>query len=237
MADYLTEFGTILRNARKIRGLTIQELADKILKSKSTLSKYERGEIAIDILTMNDIAAALNVRIEDLLPQPDNFKNQFQSSPSLVPSFFRDNHSFYSYYYDGRNKSIVCSKFIVKNSNMDDDIHVTVYMNIKDLAYPQICENTYHGTMSHYDIITRMDLINRDTIVEKASIAILSPFVENDVRWGLWTGISIRPVMPASLKMLFTKTPQKMDTALKKELIFNNEDYKQFKYYNMFTVF
>lgn len=47
--------------------------------------------------------------------------------------------------------------------------------------------------MTHHDIITRIDFINRDTSVEKASIAILSPFVENDERWGLWSGISTRP--------------------------------------------
>ncbi|MNZ49719.1 hypothetical protein D3C78_674940 [compost metagenome] len=172
------------------------------------------------------------------MPQSDNFTSQlFSNSPSNIPSFFRDNTSFYSYYYDGRNKSIVCSKFIVKNSNKDNAIHVTVYMNIKDLDYPQVCENTYYGQVSHYDIITRIDLINRDTIIEKASIAILSPFVENDVRWGLWTGISIRPVMPASIKMLFTKSPQKIDLDLKKKLILSTEDYKQIKHYNMFPVF
>lgn len=238
MSNYLIELGTILRNARKIRGFTIQELADKIQKSKSTLSKYERGEIAVDILTVNDIALALNVRVEDLLPQSENFVKQFHpSASSVTPSFFRDNNYFYSYYYDGRNKSIVCSKFIVQDSNTDNTIHVTVYMNVKDLEYPQICENTYHGQISHHDIITRMDLINRDTVVERATIAILSPFVENDVRWGLWTGISIRPVMPASIKMLFTKTPQKLDLSLKKKLVLSNEDYKQIKHYNMFPVF
>ena len=66
---------------------------------------------------------------------------------------------------------------------------------------------------------------------------ILSPFVENDERWGLWSGISTRPVMPASIKMLFTKTPQKTDIDLKKKLMLTQEDYKLIKLYNMFTVF
>ena len=49
MSEYLMELGSILRKVRKLRGLTIQQLADKIQKSKSTLSKYERGEIAIQV--------------------------------------------------------------------------------------------------------------------------------------------------------------------------------------------
>ena len=44
MSEYLMELGSILRKVRKLRGLTIQQLADKIQKSKSTLSKYERAK-------------------------------------------------------------------------------------------------------------------------------------------------------------------------------------------------
>ncbi|MBF4692266.1 helix-turn-helix domain-containing protein [Fusibacter ferrireducens] len=238
MSDYLIELGAILRNARKFRGLTIQQLADKIQKSKSTLSKYERGEIAIDILTINDISQALKISIDELLPSSNKFEIHDPSTIIVnAPSFFKGNTSFYSYYYDGRNKSIICSNILVKKNNESDSTHIQMYMNIKDLSFPQACENTYNGLMTHYDMITRIDLINCDTPIEKASIAILSPFAENDFRWGLWSGISTRPVMPASIKMLFTKLPQKIDSDLKKKLIITQEDYKQIKHYNMFTVF
>lgn len=238
MSDYLMELGNILRNVRKIRGLTIQQLADKIHKSKSTLSKYERGEIAIDILTINEIAQALNMSVDELLPKYGSQTSQYSlAAIENVPSFFKNNSTFYSYYYDGRNKSVVCSKILIKKNYEDDSIKVSMYMNIKDLNYPQACENTYYGQMIHHDIITRIDLVNRDTSIEKASIVILSPFVESDIRWGLWTGISIRPVMPASIKMLFTKEPQKIDADFKKKLIIAQEDYKNIKHYNMFTVY
>ncbi|MDH6603412.1 transcriptional regulator with XRE-family HTH domain [Bacilli bacterium PM5-9] len=237
MDNYLVELGIALRSARKLRGLTIQELADKINKSKATLSKYERGEIAIDILTINELSIALKINVDELLPKINSIEqNDLSTSIYGIPSFFKDNTSFYSYYYDGRNKSIICSKIFVKK-NSDEIIQVQLYMNIKDINFPQVCENTYYGQMTHYDIITRMDLINKDTPVEKASIAILSPFTEDATRWGLWTGLSTRPVMPASIKMLFTKTPRNIDDKLKKELIITQEDYKNIKRYNMFTVF
>ena len=238
MSDYLIELGSILRNVRKIRGYTIQQFADKIQKSKSTLSKYERGEIAIDILTISEISQALKISIDELLPKSSIISSQtHQASLANVPSFFKNNACFYSYYYDGRNKSIICSNLLVKKINKDNSFNVHMYMNIKDINYPQVCENTYLGLMTHYDIVTRIDLINRDTSIEKSSIAILSPFSENDIRWGLWTGISTRPVMPASIKMLFTKAPQKIDADLKRKLMITQEDYKQIKHYNMFTVF
>lgn len=238
MSEYLMELGSILRKVRKLRGLTIQQLADKIQKSKSTLSKYERGEISIDILTIKEISRVLNISIDELLPgTADNSSQHCYPSTANVPSFFKNNTRFYSYYYDGRNKNIICSALLVKNAHDDNSIGVHMYMNIKDINYPQACENTYYGLMTHHDIITRIDFINRDTSVEKASIAILSPFVENDERWGLWSGISTRPVMPASIKMLFTKTRQKTDIDLKKKLMLTQEDYKLIKLYNMFTVF
>ena len=40
---------------RKLKGFTQQQLADAIGKSKATVSKYEKGEISIDVETLNDI--------------------------------------------------------------------------------------------------------------------------------------------------------------------------------------
>ena len=170
MSEYLMELGSILRKVRKLRGLTIQQLADKIQKSKSTLSKYERGEISIDILTIKEISRVLNISIDELLPgTADNSSQHCYPSTANVPSFFKNNTRFYSYYYDGRNKNIICSALLVKNAHDDNSIGVHMYMNIKDINYPQACENTYYGLMTHHDIITRIDFINRDTSVEKAS--------------------------------------------------------------------
>lgn len=238
VSDYLIEFGNLLRSIRKSRGLTIQNLADKIYKSKSTLSKYERGEIAIDIVTLDEIARVLKTSTSDLLPRNKEITEKDKKLTNInEPSFFKTNNTIYTYYYDGRNKSIVCSKILIERTYIDNSIKIYMYMNINDLNSPQICENTYYGSMVHYDTITRVDLINRDISIEKASIVILSPFIESDVRWGLWTGISNRPVMPASIKMLFTKEPLKMDNELKRKLIITQEDYKHLKYYNMFTVY
>lgn len=53
--------GSRIRSIRKSRGLTLQALADKIHKSRASLSKYESGEIVIDIKTLYEISEALNV--------------------------------------------------------------------------------------------------------------------------------------------------------------------------------
>ena len=53
--------GIRIRNFRKMKKLTIQQLADMIHKSRATVSKYETGEITLDIETLYDISAALDV--------------------------------------------------------------------------------------------------------------------------------------------------------------------------------
>ena len=75
--------GTRVRLFRKERGMTAQQMADAIHKSKATVSKYESGDIALDIPTLYEIANILHVQAEELLPQ------KRYCAPHIKPS--RDN--------------------------------------------------------------------------------------------------------------------------------------------------
>ncbi|WP_437438807.1 helix-turn-helix domain-containing protein, partial [Enterocloster citroniae] len=44
--------GDRIRMYRKARGLTLQQLADMIHKSRASVSKYENGEITLDVETL-----------------------------------------------------------------------------------------------------------------------------------------------------------------------------------------
>lgn len=61
------EVGSRIRYARKSRGMSMDELAQAIYKTRSAISKYENGQISVDIATLYDIANALKVSIYDLL--------------------------------------------------------------------------------------------------------------------------------------------------------------------------
>ena len=68
MSDIGVETGKRIRHFRKSRAMTLEELAALIHKSKATLSKYEKGEISLDLDTLYDLAAALRVQAEQFLP-------------------------------------------------------------------------------------------------------------------------------------------------------------------------
>lgn len=53
------EVGAKIRYFRKLQGYTLESFATILHRSKSVLSQYERGEISIDLLTLQQISNAL----------------------------------------------------------------------------------------------------------------------------------------------------------------------------------
>lgn len=60
------KIGKLIREARKIKGLSAEELADKICKSPTTMYKYERDEVVPDLITTLEICNVLGLDINDL---------------------------------------------------------------------------------------------------------------------------------------------------------------------------
>ena len=67
MSDITRHIGSRIRLYRKLLGLTIDDLAEGIHKSKSTVSKYETGSVSVDAETLFDIAAVLRVSVSKLV--------------------------------------------------------------------------------------------------------------------------------------------------------------------------
>ena len=95
--------GGQIRKYRKANGMTLQQLADVIHKSRATVCKYESGEISIDIATLYEISQALQVSFGQLTsyqptlpPSPPPTVGTLQRSP-----FFQAKR-LYFYFYDGR---------------------------------------------------------------------------------------------------------------------------------------
>ncbi len=214
--------------------MTLEELALAIHKSRATLSKYERGEISVDIETLYELAAALHIRTEQLLYTPASEKAQSQRE--ITPAFFQGLDRFYCYYFDGRNGKLIRSVFDVFSRIGVNQYKIAMYMNFKDLAHYQQAENTYWGYMEHFDALTLIELTNQTNPMEKASMQVLASFLDADTKWTLWNGVSSRPLMPVATKMLISKKLLTEDAALIRELKVSKEDIQRMKYYNMFSV-
>ena len=67
-AEFMLLLGNNIRTARTRKNKTQTDLAHAIGRSVASVSKYERGECAIDIYTLNNIADELGVRVSQLIP-------------------------------------------------------------------------------------------------------------------------------------------------------------------------
>lgn len=234
MTEISQEIGKRIRTFRKMREMTLDELALKIYKSKSTISKYEKGEISIDIETLYDIADALSVNIEQLL---------FYKKPALtvpyaqnIPAFFRHITQFYAYIYDGRSHQLIRCVFEILFKSDSYQFKTMMYMNFKDYKTYQNCENTYWGYIEHFDALTNIILTNQDSPMEKASVQILAPYLDSDTKWGLFNGFSSRPMMPIATKILISKKKLNENDELINSLKISKEDIRLLKLYNMMSV-
>lgn len=234
MPDINTEIGKLIRGARKKRGMTLNELAEVICKSQSTVSKYEKGEITVDIATLYDIADALRVHVEQLLyVRPERTELR---APGNNPAFFTDTSQFYSYLFDGRSNSLMRCVFDVLSKADERKYKIMMYMNFEDFDNYKNCENTYWGYIEHYDAVTNIALTNQDMPMEKASAQILASYLDSDKKWGLFNGFSSRPMMPIAAKMLFSKKKLKEDEELIRSLKISKDDIRLMKLYNMMAV-
>ena len=234
MAQISHEIGKRIRAFRKARHMTLDELAQILCKNKSTLSKYETGEIVLDIETIYEISRALGIHVEQLLYcTPERVPIQ---EPEAQANFFSGLTQFYSYYYDGRVNRIVPAVFDVLLLSEDHRYKIMMYMNFSDFDSYQNCATSCWGYMEHYDAITNITLTNQASPMERAFGQVLATFTTADTIWGLFTGLSARPMMPVAIKMLFSKKRLPMDDSLMRRLKVTKEDIRLMKHYNMMTV-
>lgn len=229
-----SEIGAKIKYFRKSKHFSLQEMADLLYKSKSTLSKYENGQISIDIETLYAIAKVLGVHVEQLLYSEP--MQQDNKALYTVPAFFRTLSQFYIYYYDGRIREISRCVVDILSQAGGNHFKVMMYMNIESYEHYQNCENTYFGFLHHYDALSKLTLTNQDNPMEQVTITILASFLDAPSKMGLFTGISSRPMMPVATKVMISKKKQREDAALVGHLKISKEDIKTMKLYNMFTV-
>jgi len=228
------EVGSKIKYYRKKSRMKIADLANAISKSSATISKYENGQIAIDIVTLYDIAQALGIKPEMLLYyEPAPVETLASDS---VPAFFRGINRLYMYYFDGRNNSVVRSILDIRAKISPGVYDVTMYMNFEDYDEYQNCENTYTGTLSHYDALSNIVMKNKDTDMDIYLVCVPASYLNSETKWGQDFGISCRPIMPTSNKVFISKGIQKETAEFVQDLHVSKEDISMLKRYNMLSV-
>ena len=221
--------GSRIRLYRQMKGFTLAELAQRVHKSKATVSKYENGEISIDIQTIFELSGALDIRVEQLI----DYQKEPQEPRPVQDSFFPQNQVCL-YFYDGRYKRVVRSLLQLSHGAAVNS--ATLYNDVSDLRRPESCRNLYAGKVYYFDTITNFVMVNQSNRMELVTLCASNPFDRSDRVSGMLTGISRHPMLPISIKCLLSAAPLEEDEALKADLLLRKEDIKRIKNLNMFAV-
>ncbi len=198
MADIvLKQVGSQIKMFRKIKKLTIEDLGKMINKSKSTVSKYESGEIAIDIETLFDIATALNINIINLVDI------EVEEKPQAEKSHFWQVDNLYMYHRSG-NK-IYLSYIKLRYDDTKHKTIATLYLKIENTEDLTNCESVYQGYMNFHDNILNFNLQNYAYNVESVLMNFFVPIKKVTTLAGLISGLDNTSLRPASYKVILSK--------------------------------
>lgn len=196
--ELLKHVGSQIKMFRKIKKLTIDDLAKIINKSKSTVSKYESGEIAIDIITLYDIAKALNINIINLIDYEENFVAEVEHN------HFWQAGRLYMYHQIG--KKIYCSLIQLKLDESSKKTIATLYYKVENLNDLKNCDCVYQGFMSNHENILNFNLKNCMYEFESVLMNFFVPMKKTIAISGLISGLEGDSLKPSSYKVILSKS-------------------------------
>lgn len=236
MSEISRHIGQRIRSLRRAQGLTLQQLAEMIHKSRASVSKYETGEITLDVETLYDIAAALDVdvsRLTDYRPerpapvQPG--QNQLGKSP-----FFQASR-LYFYFYDGRYNRLKDGVINIHKSGDSGQYEASLSISAVTPT-GRSSEIYYTGKVVYSDMLIRFSFVNQYNTLEEDLLYIFNPLELRDFTEGLLCGISSADLMPCAFKCLVTLTPQEPTEELKQHLLITPKELRRWQKLNMLIV-
>lgn len=234
--NILIHIGKRIKLYRTMKKISIEDLSKLIHKSKATVSKYENGKISADISTLFDIARALSVDLNQLIDYNSFYLNK---DVIIMSNPFKDIDLLYLYFYDGRTKKICVSVIELFLNNSTKKIQATLFENVYSYKNYNKCEYLYNGFLKCFEnvIYFTFESQNNSIAIENIIIySMINPLKEFNLNSALFTGLSINPLFPMSLKAIISKEPLLEIDKLHDLLVLTKDELKKIKKLNMFTI-
>jgi transcriptional regulator with XRE-family HTH domain len=210
----------LLRTYRKANNLTLSDLGERIKKSKTTVWKYENGQLDIDIKTLVEISEALRVSarllLESALDRDDSPHSGGDANTNQVVHF-------YMYIFDGYSKKIA-RNLITHVDGGAQETEATLLYHMESFDKPETCRDFYTGKASVSDPYTNFVFQNTNNNMEKLFIVAKEPFRKRGIMKGILTGISYKMFQPISFKVILSKRPLIEDETLFDRLKIDKEN-------------
>ncbi len=220
-SDYMKKLGSSIRFYRTKANLTQGELASQIGKSLASVSKYERGDCAIDCYTLSEIASALGLRIIQLLPGESSPARQPDSAPAQQRLTRSD--TLYLFYIGSHTRKLRFSVLKLSGSSSE----VLLYVGVRDKNAINQCSYIMLGTICSSSASTNIWTVNPEAPEDYFHIVV------NGADW--YSGSHVCQISystsnwrSVTSKAYISETPEVSDH-LEELLAFSKEELKQIK--------
>ena len=261
MNELSRHIGSRIRQYRKLQRLTLQQMADHLQKSKATMSKYESGDIILDVEVLYAIANLLQISINQLTDYNPDREPQVKENPaqtaekvssnetSALPSenshqspFFHADQ-LYFYYYDGRYRRLKEGFIRIHHGQSvcrEDGIRTCPATATISYGTPmgRNHEESYVGNVSYSDMLIRFTFASQQSFLEDCQLYLFNPSetAQTDLfTEGLLSGIASQEQVPYACKCLISLTPQNTELTgpLLSRLVFTKRELQLLQKRNM----
>ncbi len=213
------DLGEKIKSMRISRGLSLEALGNKICKTKATVSKYEKNEISLDILTLLEICNALDCSIGNIINETCHNANGVKS----INPFNCD--KLYIYYITGRK--LITS--VMELSSENEKINVTLYNAVKDInKYAYNYSYSYNGELIHSNSLVYFSLSNnfKDRQIENVNITVNFPWSSNTDIFSAFLSAITPNALPVVKKCIISKNIITNIENYKNDLLISDDELK-----------
>ena len=248
MNELSRHIGRRIRQFRKLQGLTLQQMADQLKKSKATMSKYETGDIILDIETLAATADLLQVSIsqltdwrpeEEVLPEKEkevSLNETSDAAPMKGQSPFFQADKLFFYYYDGRYRRLKEGTIRIHRPDRTKLQCSASAVIAAGTPSGRSSEEYYMGEVFYSEMAIRFTFTSQHNELEHNMLYVFNPPKSQDsLAEGLLSGLTTGDQIPCALKCLVSLMPQDMDLAgsLKQCLTFTKRELQLLQKRNM----
>ena len=204
--------GDMIKKTRQAKNITVEELARRISKTKTTIYKYERNEVLPDAITVFEICNALDIDVNELL-----LKESIEQRKSYSVNPFGTELVYM--YYLGINNDIMEYKLKFDTSN---GVTKADFLVNNDEIY-------YTGTIESNLNLAFISLKNYEPVnptFEKLQLTINMKYSIDGRKKGVFLALRQNVDEPVVKKFVISKEKlkDKEKEALKKELCIEKEE-------------
>lgn len=221
------------RNIRKYRmayNMTLKELAVRLHKSVSTVSKYEKGDISLDISTFLELSKIFKVSPLAIIGDEIAEEGEEYTYAETI-------EKLYMYSYDGMGKVIVKSVIeqqAVEGKNNKYKVHL--FNDVSEIKERGECGGLYTGEYEKEGFIGTYMLHNQALKSEHIMISCVNNLVNPGQQLALVSGLSNYTMLPVTFKAVISEKEIVNKEKLMNLLTFNKEDFKLMKQINYLTI-